>query len=323
MNIKISPTEYERCYPKRLKRLFETHINLRTYNEFIPEMERAVVGNIPIEVIKMLPKSNKGEKIKAFQDALSKTTLKLRKKFHTLRFQADDFSLYDKNYRPSTYAKEIAQEGEKTLNKELIKIFGENYMRAKVEYINHGSFGNIFRFALFDKNGDRIMHDKALKVYHQVSEGDPYYSKSHNTHAEANFWTFLKRAVGHKLDNTQFTKHYISDLHSGYCLTEFVDEKIPKTKTVIPIYKLFAFHIPEDSKNNMKIMGKVFDGGGYEINKNFTADKIILRYLKQLYNHTGKEFEQILKNLTKLIENPKTPQREKIEKAIEIYNSYK
>lgn len=320
MQIRISPSNYEKCYPKRLKRLFQTHINLRTYNKFIPEMERAVVGNIPIEIIKLFPKSSRAEGIKNIQNALTLTTLSLREGYNNIR-KLEEFSFLDCNYRPSKYAKRLAHKGQKTLNAELTKIFGENTIKAKIDYAGDGAFGNVFKLSLRDSNGQKIMHDKALKVYHRVGEGNLYYSKIHNTYAEANFWTFLKRVAGHKLDNTQYTKHYISDLHSGYCLTEFIDPEIPKTKSEIPIFDLFEFRTPHDKTYNPRIMGKEYDGGGYEITENFTADKIILRFAKRIYNSgSPKKFQENIELLKQLINNPKTQNREKLKQVLAIFD---
>lgn len=319
MLAKISPINYERCYYKRLKRLFETNINLHSYNNFIPNMERAVVGNIPIEIIKIFPKQTRGESIKTFQKVLSQTAVTLRQAYYEIR-KEPNFSFTNSNYRPSTYVQRIASKGEEILNQELAKMFGENFIHSKVEYVGNGSFKNVFKLSLFDNKNKKIMHDKAFQIYHQVSEGNPYYSKIHNTYAEANFWTFLKRIAGHKLDNTQFTKHYISDLHSGYCMTEFIDEQIPRTTNPLDMQKLFNFKNPFDKDCNHKIMGKEYDGGGYEGNKNFITNKILIRYLKQLYYSKGKQLEEVRTKLQNLAQNPKTPYRKEIQKIIEMYN---
>ena len=321
MQIKISPVNYEKCYPRRLKKFFETHINLN-YNKFVPYMERAVVGNIPVEIIKIFPKETRGNGIKNFQNALSKTAIALRKSYDEQRLK-DDFSFLDCNFRPSKYIKEIAKTGEETLNQELLKIFGENFMEAKLDYAGFGSFKNVFKLSLLDINGKKILHDKAFQVYSKIRESDPRFSKLHNTYAEANFWTFLKRAAGHRLDNTQFTKHYISDLNSGYCITEYIDEKIPGTTKPLDIYKLFNFLVPTDKQYNIKIMGKEYDAGGYAINKEFTSNKILIRYTKQLYYSLGKQFDDVVLKLKSLIENPKTPYRKDLEKILNKYISSK
>lgn len=318
MQIRISQHNYERCYQKRLKRLFETHINLRTYNQFIPHMERAVVGNIPVEIIKLFPKLTRGENIKAFQEALAQTAICLRKSYTKIQ-KEDNFSLLDENYRPSKYVKQIAKDGEKALNKQLTKLFGKDFMKAELQYAGNGCFKNVFQLSLFNHDGQKIMHDKAFQIFHNLIETHSYYSMIHNTYAEANFWTFLKRAAGHKLDNTQITKHYISDLHSGYCMTEFIDSKIPKTTKPIDICELFNFCHPHDKAYNPKIMGKEYDGGGYEANDNFTGNKELIRLEKQLYYSMGKQYDEVLSKLKNLVQNPKTLYRKELQQIIEMY----
>lgn len=316
MQIRIQ--NYEKCYPKTLKRIFISGLNYNTYNKFIPQMKRAVVGNIPVEIIKLFPKSIRGEQIKRVQAALSCTTLELRRSYHNIR-KAENFSVFDENYRPSKYMKQIAQEGEIVLNSELTKIFGENKFQAEIKYAGFGDFANVYRLSLQDINGQKIMHDKALKVYHQIREGHPDYARHHNAYAESNFWAFIKHFAGHSLDKTQFTKHYISDLHSGYCLTEFIDPEIHKTTSPLSILKLFNLKAPKDSRCNPSIMGKQCDGGGYRKGENFTADKIILKYIKILFYSRGKEYNKILEKLKNMAQNPKTPNRDKIQQIINRY----
>lgn len=314
MQINLQP--YEKCYPKRLKRFFQTGINYRTYHDFIPHMKQAVVGNIPIEIITLFPKNKRGEGVKQIQEALAVTSLQLRKIFKEIR-KEENFSVYDENYRPSAYMKKIALFGESCLNSELTKIFGEDNIKASLKFVGDGSFANVYQLSLKNKNGYEIMHDKALKVYHVISDG----SMIHNTFAEANFWTFLKKIAGHSLAKTQYTKHYISDLHCGYCMTEFIDPQIQKTTSKLPIIELFKFKMPHDSMVNLPIMGKLYDGGGYEKEKSFIADKVVLKYLKMLFYAKGKASKSLIEQLNLLIANPKTPLRDKIQKAIELYEN--
>ncbi|MCM1338674.1 MAG: hypothetical protein NC191_03275 [Muribaculaceae bacterium] len=317
--MQIRLDRYERCYPKRLKRWFQADVNYSSYNTVIPNMERAVIGNIPVELIKLFPKESRGEKIKLIQQILARTSVFLRDVYHQTRC-AGSFSYYDKNYRYSNEIKSVAAEGERYLNQELQNFFGENFLQAKIGFAGFGDFANVFRLSLRRADGKKIMHDKALKVYHNLAEGDPRYAKSHNSYAEANFWTFLKRIAGHDLAATQFTKHYISDLHSGYCMTEFIDEYIPRTKSKLPVFDLFRFRVPKDKEYNIPIGGKECDGGGYEKGTGFLSDKISLRCIKMLYYAKGKMFDDIVSNLTNQANNPHNPNRDKIRHVLERFN---
>lgn len=69
---KIDPINFERCYPKRLKKIFQSHLNMTTYDKFIPNMERAIVGNIPPELIKLFPKETRGGKYKTVSKCFSR-----------------------------------------------------------------------------------------------------------------------------------------------------------------------------------------------------------------------------------------------------------
>ena len=76
---KISPTDYERCYPTRMKRYFRRNINYlpETYDEIIPNVKNQIVGNIPPEIIKLFG-TDKKEKIKAFQCVLAQLAEHIR-----------------------------------------------------------------------------------------------------------------------------------------------------------------------------------------------------------------------------------------------------
>lgn len=316
---KISATNYERCYPKRLKRFFRANLNMQTYSRFVPNMERAVVGNIPPELISLFPKKTRGDDIKKIQNLLSDTAVYLRDTVDRMRCNPD-FSMYDKNYQLTGYAHELIRGAKEQFNLKLVQISGCEDFIADLRFVGEGDYGNVFKLGIKKKtDGRKIMHDKAFKVYHKVYETSAFYSHMHNTCAEANFWEFVKYFAGHKLDNTQLTRHYISDLHSGYCMTEFIDEKIPKTTSPLNILRDFCFKKPKDSELNYPIFGKFFDGGGYEKNKFFSSDKIIIRIRKILNRSDAKNLPNLLARYEALAQNPKTPHRDKIQKAIDLF----
>ena len=315
--MKIRFEQYKKCYPKRLKRLFQTDINYKTYSQYIPYMERAIVGNLPIEIIKLFPKEVRGTNIKLMQEIFAKTSELLRQTYHKTK-RTENFAFFDANYRYSKDVTNMAKQGEDYLNREITKLYGENFITAKLNFAGFGSFANVYQLSLL-KNGKKIMHDKAIKVYHTLSDGEAQYIKSHNVYAESNFWMFLRRATGHNLAKTQFTKHYISDLHSGYCMTEFIDPEITKTTAPLKVLEMFRLSPPTDYQCNYDIMGKKYDIGGYKKKKGFLTDKVALRYAKRLFRAKGKDFDNLVKHLKELINNPKTPHRDKIEQALNLF----
>ncbi len=311
---KINLVQYEKCYPSRLKKIFRAGINYHGYNKFIPNMKNAKVGNIPPEVIKLFPSFSKANKIKGFQNALSNITKYLR----TCYKVAKEKKLIFYDFRD-------LQEDLPNFE-DIISMFASKMMKGilpkgynlKLKYIARGVWGNVFKLSIMDKNGKKIMHDKALKVYHSVKCNINSLPNSQGVYAEANFWTYLKHAAGHKLDKTQFTKHYISDLKSGYALTEFIDDDIPKTSSSLDLGNVLRIFY-EDFFNE-PINGKIYDVGGFVKRFNFIDDKVVLRYFKKLwFRNSEKELDKVIKDFEVKIANPKTPHRDKIQKALELF----
>lgn len=305
---------YEKCYPSRLKRFFQSDLNYRTYDGFIPNMKRAVVGNLPPELIKFFPKENRKYCIKEFQNALSDIARFERAQTHSV-------ILSDLRSVSSEELKTLENEMSNLFNKRIERISQNGQITGKFKFAGHGAFGNVFRFSLFDENGCNLMHDKALKLYHNPYKTYGGLENVHNSYAESNFWTYLKHAAGHNLDRTQFTRHYISDLHSGYAMTEFIDYSIHNTSTLLDMQNIFRLK-SLDIVNNIPLLGKIFDVGGYRKQNNFIDDKVVLRYFKKLYYRSNKELPNYIANLEKLINNPKTPHREKIQRALELFKEH-
>lgn len=199
-----------------------------------------------------------------------------------------------------------------------LKRFSDLGMKGNLEYIDHGVAGKVFRLSIFDKDGNKIMHDKALKVHHNINFLAFEVRCMHGNYAEANFWTYLKHAAGHRLDKTQFTKHYISDMHNGYSLTEFIDQDITRTTAKLDYANLFRIKY-SDSHHNAPYHKKVYDAGGFQKCSKFMDDKIVLRYFKKLFFRSKKELPEVLARYEALVQNPKTPHRNKIQTAIELF----
>ena len=102
---------------------------------------------------------------------------------------------------------------------------------------------------------------------------------------------------------------------------EFINPEMTRTTSPLDILKMFGLNPPTDIQCNMDIMGKKGDIGGYTKNKRFLSDKIALKYSKILFRVKGKAFDTLVAELTKLIENPKTPFRDKIKLALDNYIS--
>ena len=288
---KINIENYRQCYPKRLKKFFQKNINYRTYNQFVPYAECSTVGSIPTEIVRLFEGNQKTQKIKVFLSVLGKTSDKIRKNINQIQYKD-------------------------TLQEELKEIMPAN-TTINMEYVARGAFKRVYRLSLTDNSGNKLMHDKALLIYDMDS--NIHKGKNHGAYAEPNSWIYLQRNMGHKTDNTQFIKHYISDLKNGYSLTEFIDEDITKTSKQFDYKKILGL-ILTDGRNNPQINKKIYDIGGLQRCDDFLTDNISLKYFKKIANRNSeKEREKVVEQLSRKIETQKTPLRDKIEMAIKFY----
>lgn len=288
---KINLQNYEKCYPKRLKRYFQSDLNYKTYNSFVPYTERPVVGNIPVEIIKLFKPNERGEKIKRFQEVLSEVSQVAKK----------GYDLDKMNNTLQSGLKNILEEG----------------IKPELEYVDYGGYKKVYRLGLKNKDGKKIMHDKAFHLYNMSN--DVYKGKNHGVYAEPNAWFYLQKNMGHPADKTQFTKHYISDLKNGYSLTEFVDEDIPKTTNEFNSKKILGL-ILTDRNTNPKLRKKVYDIGGLIKSSDAINDRTTLKYFKKIANrNTPEEREKVVNQLTEKVKNPRTPLRDKILTALKYY----
>lgn len=318
MHIKINPTSYERCYPSRLKKIFQSDLNYSTYSDFVTKSGRQIVGNIPSEIIKLFEKNNKAYKIKDFQSALAELTNYMRYTFKRLQVSKPGFVDFRK--LSSLELAEFENHTSFLFNKRVEKLMPAGY-KFRIQYVDRGAFKSVFRLSLYDKDYKKVMHDKAWQVFFNKDIKIRNLSSEHNNYAEANFWIFIKNAIGHKMDKSQFTKHYISDMQSAYAITEFADNSIHPTTSVFP-YSKFGIYWCDSSKYNRPKYEKLYDGGGFEKMKNFMGDKIVRKFFKRLINaNSEKDFQIRMNDVQKLIDNPKTPNRDKIIKAVNIYKS--
>lgn len=315
MSVKMPTINYEKCYPSRLKRIFKRNYNYKTYDSFVPNSKNQLVGNLPHEIIELFDKSERKEKIKAFQNATSNITKYLRscyqecKKNNVIQFGFEDLDPED--------LKNLEKEFSGFFNK-LLKGIVPKGTKASLKYIGKGCWGNVFKLSIANKDG-KIMHDKALKVFHHIKCPIKSLKANQGIYAEANFWTFLKNAIGHKMDKTQFTRHYISDLANGYSITEFADKKVHPTTTPIDYERLFRIFYTDVS--NEAINQKIYDIGGCLKYPHFVDDKVTLKYFKKLmHRNSDKDLNPLLNNLKALVQNPKTPHRDKIQKALELFD---
>lgn len=290
---KINSQSYEQCYPKRLKKFFQRNLNYISYSAFVSKMDNATVGSIPKEIVKLFDGKEKAEKIKLFQVALGETADAIRDK-------------------------KCSEKKLEVLSNNFNKIL-PNDTQIKLEYIGRGGYKNVYKLGLKDRAGNKIMHDKAFLVYDMDNE--LFTQRFHGAYAEPNSWIYLQWNMGHKPKNTQFIKHYFSDLKNGYSLTEFIDNDIANTTKEFEHNKLLGL-ILIDCDNNPRINKKVYDIGGLTQYDKFFSDRLNLKYFKKIANRNSKnEREKVVIQLAEQIKNPKIPHRDKMANAITFYKS--
>ena len=309
---KVPKINYERCYPSRLKKFFRADINYKTYNSFVPNVKNPIIGNIPADIIDLF-KKDKGTNIKYFQNSLSNITKYLRACYKNMKKE----NIILSSFKDLADELPIFEMSSSEIAAKCLKNVLPQGVHAEIRYVGRGVWGNVFKFSLKNKNGEKIIRDKALKVYHNPQIPTSRVSHMHNNYAEANFWSFLKFVAGHKLDKSQFTRHYISDLKNGYAMTDYIDEQICKTTSRLCLKNLFGILSKDPNK---PIQGKLYDAGGFVKAPDFIDDKVVRRYFKKLwYRNSEKELNTVILDLENKISNPKTPHREKIKKAIELF----
>ncbi|MDD3236884.1 MAG: hypothetical protein PHV37_02145 [Candidatus Gastranaerophilales bacterium] len=110
------------------------------------------------------------------------------------------------------------------------------------------------------------------------------FDKAHGLYREANSTAFIKKAMGHKMDNSNLAKQYLFDLKANYALSEF----IPKS----PAHKYYkhtnldnlGIFYADESADNI-ISGKIIDlGGMVPSEKKLSENPLTRRIYKKLQN---------------------------------------
>ena len=313
--LKISPlqTNHEKCGFSRLNKLFQTNINFNNYDEFVPLAKRKIVGNLPPVMIRHIVKNfpdKKAEMIKNFQKGLGLTAKFARARFN--RFKNEGLINFGLEELSKSDMALLQRQMSNILNSNIREIFPEK-SSVLFNFVDRGTTGNVFKLSIIDGNGKKLMPDTALKIYHKQKCILPAL---HGNYAEANVATFLKRAMGHDMQKSVFAKHYISDMENAYSLSEFLYPYGDYEFKFTDYTKLFGIHSVDALKSF--IGGKIFDLGGFQKLWNFTGDKVTLRYFKKLMNNQRISYK-LLERYETLANNPKTPHREKITDAIDLY----
>lgn len=169
----------------RLKGVFKSNQNYKHYDEIVSTAKNKVVGNVPNEIIDLIVKNHperKAEMIKSVQNAFGETaeTLKLCqlaqidavKTVKGVKAEKDLLLNYISSniisLKKSDDEIHMLKAAAKSINESLKGILPKG-SKVKISHIGEGAFGNGYKLEMIDSAGNKIIHDRVLKVYKDVN----------------------------------------------------------------------------------------------------------------------------------------------------------
>ena len=288
----------------RLKSIFISGQNYENYDQIVGTCKRPILGNIPNEfissIVQKYSKNERGVIIKRIQDAFQDSVRSLR----------DAIDLISQG-KSANFDLTLAS---KTLKSALSDILPTN-SKVILTHSGDGDFGNVFKLQILDNFGNKLIKDRALKIYKLSSQSD-FSSRIHGINAEANSAFRFQHILGHKNNHQDYCVQEFFDLGHGFSISQFADETLPKVTSKVDYAKLGLR--PHDFHTGNIIQGRVVDFGGIASNRDL-CDKTVLKYYKKIMNcKNQQERELMIKRYLDLVNNPKQPNREKIKLAIEL-----
>lgn len=288
----------------RLKSIFISGQNYENYAQIVGTCKRPILGNIPNEfissIVQKYSKNERGVIIKRIQDAFQDSVRSLR----------DAIDLISQG-KSANFDLTLAS---KTLKSALSDILPTN-SKVILTHSGDGDFGNVFKLQIVDNFGNKLIKDRALKIYKLRSQSD-FSSRIHGINAEANSAFRFQHILGHRNNHQDYCMQEFFDLEHGFSISQFADETLPKITSKVDYAKLGLR--PYDFHEGNIIQGRVIDFGGIAANKDL-CDKTVLKYYKKIMNcKNQQERELMIKRYLELVSNTKQPNREKIKLAIEL-----
>jgi len=234
----------------------------------------------------------------------------------------------------------------------------------QVNHLGQGAFGNAYKVSFLDEAGQKLFHDKVLKVYKdpkiaaetasnmsseilnyyksmtkeqyvakieaafdkipgipedmkslmKASLGEQYEQMKnmpdeqiketinmmmgggnsyHGAGAEANAATFVKKAIGHRLEKSDLAQPHFFDLDANIALTEMSDDALATITKKTDFSKLGLTHGDIAMNSNNTVNRKIIDYGGIIVNNDILAkSKVARRIYKKIAALTSKSPER-------------------------------
>lgn len=205
----------------RLKGIFRSGINFRTYDSILETAGRKTVGNLPEDLLGLVLQGSKskGDSIKNIQSAFEETAAALGKinefesqainrlqvnkstierirhfitKNHDIRFWRIDPLFAEKELESIIKAEEV-----------LLKRIKQEIPQAKnvvITSLGSGNFGNAYKCEIFGENAQKLISDKVLKIYKDKPQQRKISEKSFNFINSKSFENLLKQQLQKEKD---------------------------------------------------------------------------------------------------------------------------
>lgn len=144
----------------------------------------------------------------------------------------------------------------------------------------------------------------------------------HGLYREANIALFIKKAIGHRIKNSDAVEFHFANPQSQYAVFEFADiESLGEVKKHNKLEDL-GIETKDNRFNNQDknlVAGRLIDYGGFKpINKTLTASKLARRYYKKISNANGKGEAKILKQIKLLMNYYKLARSNKLANSDQV-----
>ena len=170
----------------RLKNLFQGSLNLTTYREIISHTRTAECGNIPKDLVGTMLN---GKDVKAAKNALSDASdalsygIGINQRAQSIQLQRELSASFDKDkiisldfLKNSNLSKQLTiehlscsrgiEDASKILTEHFSKII-PNCKKVEIKPLKAGSYGQGYKLEFLDSNGNKLIHDKVIKVFYK------------------------------------------------------------------------------------------------------------------------------------------------------------
>lgn len=131
-------------------------------------------------------------------------------------------------------------------------------------------------------------------VLQRIQKQRETYKSCNGMHKEAVLASYIRNAIGHRLENSDLVNLYYVDLNNKYSILDFSSLRNLGPITKKNCYEALGFNftdIIEDIHNFVD--GRLIDYGGYEItNKLLAENPVARRFYKKIKHIEGKDFVQ-------------------------------